>query len=151
MKFRSYFTEFREVFEFHRDKHGTIHLRDLGQALRSAGLILSEADVAKIIEEVETEECESIDFPAFLTLVALSMNYSHSEEDILDAVSVLDYFGTGFVSTAGLRRILVTLGEKLTAEQADEMISEAEESENSEGQIKYRGELGISVSSICST
>ena len=69
------------------------------------------------------------------------MNYTHSEEDITEAVSVLDNCGTGLISTAGLRRMLITLGEKLTAEEADEMMSEAEESGNDKGQIRYTGEV----------
>ena len=49
-----------------------------------------------------------------------------SEEEILEAFKVFDKDGNGFISAAELRHVMTNLGEKLTDEEVDEMIREAD-------------------------
>ena len=68
-----------------------------------------------------------------------SLNVNHedtdSEEEILEAFKVFDKDGNGFISAAELRHIMTNLGEKLTDEEVDEMIREADI--DGDGQINY--------------
>ena len=50
---------------------------------------------------------------------------------------VFDKDGNGFISAAELRHVMVNLGEKLSDEEVDEMIREADI--DGDGQIKYEG------------
>ena len=77
----------------------------------------------------------NIDFPEFLTMMARKMKDSDSEEEILEAFKVFDKDGNGFISAAELRHIMTNLGEKLTDEEVDEMIREADI--DGDGQINY--------------
>ena len=43
-----------------------------------------------------------------------------------DCVQVFDKDGNGFISAAELRHVMTNLGEKLTDEEVDEMIREAD-------------------------
>ena len=63
------------------------------------------------------------------------MKDTDSEEEILKAFNVFDKDGNGFISAAELRHIMTNLGEKLTDEEADEMIREADI--DGDGQINY--------------
>merc|ERR1711916_175482 len=85
--------------------------------------------------EAEKDGSGTIDFPEFLTLMARKMQDSDSEEEIKEAFRVFDKDGNGFISAAELRHVMTNLGEKLTDEEGDEMIREADV--DGDGQINY--------------
>lgn len=81
----------------------------------------------------------TIDFPEFLTMMARKMKDTDSEEEIREAFRVFDKDGNGFISAAELRHVMTNLGEKLTDEEVDEMIREADI--DGDGQVNYEGTL----------
>lgn len=58
-------------------------------------------------------------------------------------MQVFDKDGNGFISAAELRHIMTNLGEKLTDEEVDEMIREADV--DGDGQINYDEFVGESL------
>jgi calmodulin len=85
--------------------------------------------------QIDADGSGTIDFPEFLTMMARKMKDTDSEEEILEAFKVFDKDGNGFISAAELRHIMTNLGEKLTDEEVDEMIREADV--DGDGQINY--------------
>ena len=85
----------------------------------------------------------TIDFPEFLTMMARKMKDTDSEEEIREAFRVFDKDGNGFISAAELRHVMTNLGEKLTDEEVDEMIREADI--DGDGQVNYEGKLQIMI------
>ena len=79
----------------------------------------------------------SIEFPEFLTLMSRKMKEADSEEEIKEAFKVFDKDGNGFIGAAELRHVMTNLGEKLTDEEVDEMVREADI--DGDGQINYEG------------
>ena len=79
----------------------------------------------------------TIDFPEFLTMMAKKMRETDSEEEIREAFRVFDKDGNGFISASELRHVMTNLGEKLTDEEVDEMIREADI--DGDGQVNYEG------------
>jgi hypothetical protein len=65
-----------------------------------------------------------------------------------EAFRVFDKEGNGFISAAELRHVMTNLGKKLTNEEVDEMIREADI--DCDGQVNYQGvyNLKITTSSI---
>lgn len=84
----------------------------------------------------------TIDFPEFLTMMSRKMKDTDSEEELREAFRVFDKDGNGFISAAELRHVMTNLGEKLTDEEVDEMIREADI--DGDGQVNYEG-INISV------
>lgn len=79
-----------------------------------------------MINEVDADGNGTIDFPEFLSLMAWKMKETDSEDELREAFKVFDRDGNGLISAAELRHVMTNLGEKLTDEEVDEMIREAD-------------------------
>lgn len=86
-----------------------------------------------------------MDFPEFLTLMARKQGDQGSEEEIIEAFKCFDRDGSETISIAELRHVLTSLGEKLTDEEVDEMIKDAD---TGEGAVNYRGNYIIICMSL---
>ncbi|KAK2104110.1 hypothetical protein P7K49_017966 [Saguinus oedipus] len=120
-------TELKEAFSFFdKDGDGTITTKELGTMMRSLGQNPTEAELQDMFNEVDTDGNGTIDFPEFLTMMARKTKETDSEEEIREAFQVFDKDGNGYTSTAELHHVMTNLGEKLTNEEVDEMIREAD-------------------------
>jgi Ca2+-binding EF-hand superfamily protein len=104
---------------------GTITTKDLGTVMRSLGQNPTDAELQDMINGVDADGNGTIDFPEFLSLQARKMKDTDTEEELIEAFKVFDRDGNGFISAAELRHVMTNLGEKLTDEEVDEMIREA--------------------------
>ena len=132
--------EFKEAFSlFDKDGDGTITTKELGTVMRSLGQNPTEAELQDMINEVDADGNGTIDFPEFLSLMARKMKDTDTEEELIEAFKVFDRDGNGFISAAELRHVMTNLGEKLTDEEVDEMIREADV--DGDGQINYEAQM----------
>jgi calmodulin len=130
-------TECKEVFDlFDKDKDGSITTRELGDVMRALGANPTQAELQEMVNEVDSNDSGKIEFKEFLDLFARKLKDPDSEEDLVEAFKMFDKDNNGFISAAELRHVMTTLGEKLTEEEADEMIREADM--NGDGQINYQ-------------
>ncbi|XP_045212366.1 neo-calmodulin-like isoform X2 [Mercenaria mercenaria] len=128
--------EFREAFSlFDKDGDGTITTSELGTVMRSLGQNPTEAELQDMINEVDADGNGTIDFEEFLLMMARKMKDTDSEEELREAFRVFDKDGNGYISAAELRHVMTNLGEKLTDEEVDEMIKEADL--DGDGMVNY--------------
>ena len=111
--------------------------------MRSLGQNPSESELQDMINEVDADNNGTIDFPEFLTMMARKMKDTDSEEEIREAFKVFDRDNNGFISAAELRHVMTSIGEKLTDDEVDEMIREADQ--DGDGRIDCRSRDLISV------
>jgi calmodulin len=129
-------TECREVFDlFDKDKDGSITTKELGDVMRALGANPTNTELQEMIAEVDKDNSGKIEFNEFLDLFARKMKDPDTEEDLIEAFKIFDKDGSGSISAQELRHVMTTLGEKLTEEEADEMIREADT--NGDGYIDY--------------
>ena len=72
-------------------------------------------------------------------MMARKMKDSDGEEELKEAFRVFDKDGNELISSAELRHVMTNLGEKLTDEEVEEMIREADL--DGDGQVNYEGKL----------
>ncbi|RMY99908.1 hypothetical protein D0864_03898 [Hortaea werneckii] len=129
-------SEFKEAFSlFDKDGDGQITTKELGTVMRSLGQNPSESELQDMINEVDADNNGTIDFPEFLTMMARKMKDTDSEEEIREAFKVFDRDNNGFISAAELRHVMTSIGEKLTDDEVDEMIREADQ--DGDGRIDF--------------
>jgi calmodulin len=129
--------EFKEAFEmFDRDKDGLINAKELGNILRSLGHEPNEQELTDMIIDVDTDEDKKIDFNEFIQLMHRRAKDSDIEEELVEAFRIFDKEGNGLIESTEFRHIMLTLGERLSDEEIDEMIKEADPM--NDGYINYR-------------
>ncbi len=125
--------EFREAFQaFDKDGNGSITTKELGTVMRSLGQNLSETEIKEVIDEVDEDKNGTIDFQEFLSLMARKMKITDKEDELIDALKILDLDGTGKISKYRLRYIILSTESGFTGDEIEELmkITEIDEDGN---------------------
>lgn len=83
----------------------------------------------------------TIDFSEFLSMLARKKKEADTEEELKGAFKVFDKDNNGYISADELRHVMTNLGEKLTDEEVEEMIKEADV--DGDGQVNYEGTVKL--------
>lgn len=119
--------EFKEAFSlFDKDGDGVISTRELGTVMRSLGQNPTDSEIQDMINEIDEDGNGTIDFTEFLSLMVRKIQSNNIDDELRDAFKVFDRDGNGLISASELRHVMTNLGEKLTEEEVEEMIKEAD-------------------------
>ncbi|XP_071133573.1 uncharacterized protein [Mytilus edulis] len=130
-------SELKEAFDiFSEDDGHTISTKDVGSLMRALGQNPTEAELQIIINDLDFDDRGTVDFPGFYTLMQHKMKDTDAEEEIMEAFKVFDKDGEGSISMSDLRHVMTNLGEKLTDEEIEEMMREADV-DSTDQQINY--------------
>ncbi|XP_011413059.3 calmodulin-like [Crassostrea angulata] len=128
--------EYREAFRlFDKDGNGSITTDELITILKNLGQNPTDAEISEIVGEVDADGNGNIDFPEFLLLMSKREKDEETDDDLLEAFRVFDRDGDGHISTTELRMVMLNLGEKMSEEEVEHMIEEADE--DGDGQVNY--------------
>ncbi|KAK7448189.1 hypothetical protein Landi51_06419 [Colletotrichum acutatum] len=119
---------------------GAINAEEFQIAMKSLGLNPSIQEVNELIAEVDPNNDGGIDFEEFLQLMseapAPSSKDSDTNTELVAAFKVFDKDNSGSVSPSELRQVLLSLGQRATDEEIEEMIRGADLDGN--GSIDYQ-------------
>jgi calmodulin len=119
--------EYRQAFEmFDKDKDGSITAKELAMVMRSLNQEPNDSDLEEMINDVDENGNGKIEFDEFVNLMHRRNKETDTEEEVINAFKVFDKEGNGNISTTELRHIMTTLGDKITEEEIDEMLREAD-------------------------
>lgn len=121
----------------HNDGEGCITVEELGAVIRLLDKNLTKDELHNIINnnEVDVPRHATVDFMHFLNIIALKMKELDAEEELKEAFKVLDKDQNGYISPDGLRHVMINLGEKLSDEEVELMIKEADL--DGDGHVNY--------------
>ncbi|CAN6298011.1 unnamed protein product [Urochloa humidicola] len=119
--------EFKEVFNLYdKDGDGFITSEELGTVMKSLGENFNESQLKAMIKAVDADGTGTIDFHKFLNLMAHKLYNTDSEEKLREAFDVIDKDQDGYISATELRQVMTNLGEKVTDQEVEEMMREAD-------------------------
>ncbi|XP_059317942.1 calmodulin-3-like [Lycium ferocissimum] len=128
--------EFQEAFSlFDKDGDGCITVEELGTVIRSLDQNPTEEELQDMVNEVDADGNGTIEFTEFLNLMAKKMRETDGEEEFKEAFKVFDKDQNGYISATELRHVMINLGEKLTDEEVEQMIREADL--DGDGQVNF--------------
>ncbi|XP_022760201.1 calmodulin-2/4 isoform X1 [Durio zibethinus] len=114
---------------------GCITVEELATVIRSLDQNPTEEELQDMINEVDADGNGTIEFAEFLNLMAKKMKETDAEEELKEAFKVFDKDQNGYISATELRHVMINLGEKLTDEEVEQMIKEADL--DGDGQVNY--------------
>ncbi|KAG5683701.1 hypothetical protein PVAND_012967 [Polypedilum vanderplanki] len=128
--------EFKEVFMlFDKDEDGSITMAELAVVMRSMGQRPTETELRNMVNDVDQNDNGMIEFNEFLQMMSKKMREGDSEDELKEAFKCFDKNNDGLISSSELRRVMTNLGEKLSEEEVDDMIKEADM--DGDGQVNY--------------
>jgi len=147
--------EIREAFElFDADGSGKVDVRELKIAMRALGFNVKKAEVREMVAELGKDEHDTVDYDEFVKLMSRKMATRDTREEILKVFQLFDDDRSGRISFANLKRVVGMVGERMTDEEIQEMIDEADR--DGDGEIgeedfyrvmKRRGASALDLSS----
>eukprot|EP00483_Globobulimina_turgida_P001995 UN01997 len=128
--------EVKECFDlFDRTGSGKIVVDMLGRIIRSVGQTPSNAEVADYIKEIDSDSAGTFDYASLVALLERHWKPPADADQVIEAFKIFDPDGTGMISSNEMRTVMTNLGEKLTNEEVNAMLKEADP-QNS-GKINY--------------
>ena len=129
--------ELKEAFNmFDRDKDGLINYNELGNVLQSQGFNPTNQELLEMIADVDENEDEKINFEEFLILMHSRLKKADIENELNEAFSVFDKNGSGIISVREFKRIMGSLGDKISEDEVDEIIQKVDP--KNRGYINYK-------------
>ena len=121
--------ELKEAFQLFDTNHsGNIDAREFKAAMRALGFPIKKVDVVRYFKEIPKDVTASLTFEEFLRIVAPVMPKRDSKDEIFKVFQMFDEDKSGKISFKNLRKISNEVGENLSDEELQEMITEAERS-----------------------
>ncbi|XP_032956592.1 calmodulin-like [Rhinolophus ferrumequinum] len=128
--------DFKAAFNrFDKDGDGTINVQELGDVMRTLGQNPSEAELKDIIARVDTDGDGAISFQEFLAEMVKRMKSWGGEQDMKHVFRAFDLDGDGYITVDELKKAMVQVGEKLSQEELEAMIKEADVDQD--GKVNY--------------
>jgi calmodulin len=128
--------EYKEAFRlWDSNNDGELTPKELTNLFKSIGHNFTEGEVVRLMKE--TGHPDKVDFNGFLQILSKFMEKKKaaSEDELIAAFELFDKEGKGYVSAGELRHLMMTLGDKLTEDEGEEFMRDADV--GGHGQVKY--------------
>jgi len=128
--------EYKRLFNlFDKDGNGSITTDELAAVFKELGKNITEKELKEMIKKVDCNDNGCIEFDEFIRMLNLKAQSLFKEKEILDAFKAIDQDGNGYLTAEELRQVLTRYGEKLSSEEAENMVRQADI--DGDGKVNY--------------
>lgn len=136
----------RAVFDFFDvDGNGTIDVQELREVIRSLGNNPTEAELDQIINDADQDGSGTLDFEEFCAYLAGGDSLTHGKgtdsREIVESFRIFDTARNGMIAVDDFREVMMTMGDRLPADQVEEMIKMCDV--DSDGTINYENFIAM--------
>jgi Ca2+-binding EF-hand superfamily protein len=115
--------EIKDTFDLlDGDRDGVITVKDLGEIMKILDSHVKDFDINEVSKEID----DNIDYKSYESLWAMKLNESNIEHDYISIFKYFDKDNNGLIDQQDLVNGFNALGAKITLEEAEEMIIEAD-------------------------
>lgn len=123
--------------DFDLNKDGFINEEELAAVLKNLGQPADQEEVKRMIKAVDDDSSGNVDFQEFLKMMTHHIDEITYEEELKQVFRAFDHNNNGFISIEELSQAMKTMGEQLTDEDINEMMSMADS--DKDGKISFEG------------
>ncbi|XP_077602735.1 calmodulin-like protein 4 [Crocuta crocuta] len=128
--------EYKECFSLYdKQQRGKIKATDLMVVMRCLGASPTPGEVQRHLLTHGIDRNGELDFSTFLAVMHTQIKQEDPKKEILLAMLMTDKEKKGYIMAAELRSKLMTLGEKLTHKEVDDLFRET--NIEPDGKVKY--------------
>lgn len=129
--------EIKAAFDmFDIDNTGTINPSDLIKVLKSQGYEQKNSTVFRLVNNLQVENTENVNFGEFLDLIASENVDINSEEEIRKLFNIFDPENTGFIELSTLKKIAKELGDALDEQEIIELFTKSDR--DKDGKVSFQ-------------
>ena len=119
--------EFKNIFDkYDSNKDGNVNSDELANILKAININVSDEEIKEIIEEIELEGNNEINFENFVSIVNRREKDVDTEEEVLKAFKFFDKEGNGLININDLKYIMINVSKNLSEAEIDDMLKEAD-------------------------
>merc|ERR1711904_630380 len=108
---------------FDSDGSGAISTSEFRDVCLSVGMTPTDSELQQMIKELDGDGSGDIDLQEFLKAMQAKLQDPEGEEIISEAFKMFDADGSGALSRAEMKTVLINLGEKMEDDEISELIN----------------------------
>ena len=114
----SKYKEMKEAFDFFdKNNSGVIEAKEINGLLNQLGKGSSQTEVADLMSSIDKDQDNAVSFDEFCVMVKANSRHeiNQTEQELLrEEFRVFDLDGNGSISPSELKKVMSTMGEKIT-------------------------------------
>lgn len=119
--------EIKAAFDlFDSDQGGSVDTKELKAAMTSLGFESKNGSIFQMISELDSDGNGNLDFSEWFSLMTTKIGDKNSRANYAKIFAMYDDERTGFLSAKNLRRVAETLGETISEQEIQELITRAD-------------------------
>ena len=119
--------EIKDIFDkYDSNRDGNVTSDELANILKAININVSDEEIKEIIEELELEGNNEINYENFVSIVNRREKDVDTEEEVLKAFKFFDKEGNGLININDLKHIMITVSKNLSELEIDDMLKEAD-------------------------